>query len=119
MSSTQVSTLGPRRLDVRTRATRTEFAFPAARPQGAAPLARPQRPVTPGRVGVASSCAGVSSARAVAPVSRLLRLKVAAVAAVALLGVGVSTAGFVSWSQPDPAVDVVVGDPGWSHVTGN
>ncbi|WP_255621826.1 hypothetical protein [Tessaracoccus sp. OS52] len=37
---------------------------------------------------------------------------------VALLGVGVSTAEFASWSTPDPAVQFVQGDPAWAHVEG-
>ena len=41
-----------------------------------------------------------------------------AVAVVALVGVGMSASEFSSWTQPDPAVDYVAGDPAWAHVSG-
>jgi len=91
-------------------------AAPAARPMLGAPVSSPASPRIVGRTAAPSSC------RVVSPVGRrdglVLKLKVAAVAFVALVGVGVSGAEFSSWLQPDPAVDFVAGDPAWAHVSG-
>ncbi len=48
----------------------------------------------------------------------MLRLKVAAIATLGVVGMGVSVAEFASWSEVDPAVEVVHGDPAWAHVSG-
>lgn len=89
---------------------------PVARPVLGAPVSSPASPRIVGRTAAPSSC------RVVSPVGRrdglVLKLKVAAVAVVALVGVGVSGAEFSSWAQPDPAVDFVAGHPAWAHVSG-
>ncbi len=65
--------------------------------------------------------AAASSCRVVVPAPRrdalALKLKVAAVAVVALVGLGVSGAEFSSWTEPDPAFDFVSGHPAWAHVS--
>lgn len=89
---------------------------PTARPLRGGPTTSPVAPRVVGRTAATSSC------RVVSPAGRrealVLKLKVAAVAVVALVGVGVSTAEFASWAEPDPAVDYVAGDPAWAHVSG-
>lgn len=96
------------------------------RPHGSSPLARPvlggpEAAPARRRVGRRSDVPAVSC-RVVSPEARraglVMRLKVVAVGLVALVGVGASAAEFVSWSQPDPAVDYVAGDPAWAHVSG-
>lgn len=78
--------------------------------------ARPHRVVSPGRVrGGATSC----QVAAPAPVPGLaVKLKLTVVALLALAGAVAAVGGFVEQVQPDPRVDVVVGDPGWAHVNG-
>ena len=98
--------------DVRT-PTRTS---PSARPTLGGPSASPAVPSVVGRTAAASSCRVVSPARQ--KNALVLKFKVAAVAVVALVGVGMSASEFSSWTQPDPAVDYVVGDPAWAHVSG-
>ena len=110
----------PVRSSVRTRArtgTRKPLgAAPLARPVLGAPVATPSvRPMV-GRPGVAASCR-VSSPAALR-VGLVLKVKVVAIAVLAIVGAGVSTAEFASWSQTDPSVDYVAGDPAWAHVTG-
>ncbi len=89
---------------------------PAARRVLRGPLASPSAPRITGRTAAASSC------RVISPADRreglVLKFKVAAVAVVALVGLGVSAAELSSWTQPDPAVDYVAGDPAWAHVSG-
>lgn len=94
-------------------------------PARTSPVARPARsgPGLPaGPVRAVGRTAGVSSCHVISPASRwgvlVLKLKVTAVAVVALVGVGVSAAELSTWTQPDPAVDYVAGDPAWAHVTG-
>ncbi|MDO5735917.1 MAG: hypothetical protein Q4P15_05535 [Propionibacteriaceae bacterium] len=95
------------------------------RPRGAAPVARPQLGgphASPSpRPAVRRSASPVAcrvTSPAAQPVGLVLRFKVVAVALVALVGVGVCTAEFASWSQVDPAVEYVAGHPAWAHVTG-
>lgn len=77
--------------------------------------ARPARPARPGRVrGGVSSCRVAATAPAVGVT---VKLKLLAVAALAVLGTGVAVGGFIDQAQPDPQVDIVAGDPGWAHVT--
>lgn len=87
---------------------------PAGRPRVQAPPARPAVGVRPGRSRSVAACS-------VAPRPRrqfLLGLKVATVAALAVVGIGASVAEFVSWESPNPAVEYVQGDPAWAHVEG-
>ncbi|MGV8845369.1 hypothetical protein [Tessaracoccus sp.] len=96
------------------------------RVRGAAPLARPvlggptAAPVVlrtaSRRPGAVAACRVVSPATVRAGL--LLKIKVAIVATVALVGMGASVAEFASWSQPDPSVEFVSGDPAWAHVDG-
>ena len=91
-------------------------AAPQARPEFGGPTATPLARATTRR------SAGVAACRVTSPTARraslLLKLKVGVVAAVALVGVGVSTAEFATWTHADPAVEFVAGDPAWAHVTG-
>ena len=105
------------RATIRTGAgVRTRSTSPSARPRVARSTTSPVFSRPAGRTAAASSC------RVVIPAARrdalALRLKVAAVAVVALVGMGVSGAEFSSWADPDPAVDFVAGDPAWAHVSG-
>ena len=94
--------------------------------RGVAPLARPElggpSPSRSTRAGSGRRFATAAACRVSSPVDRreglLLRVKVGAIALVALLGVGVSAAEVSSWAHPDPAVDFVAGHPAWAHVTG-
>lgn len=119
MTATHAGAAGiPGRSARRTRSgvRRAHGAAPLARPVLGAPLATAavrRVPRNPTR-NVASCRVVSSSARREALV---LKLKVVAVSLVALVGVGASAAEFASWSQPDPAVDYVAGDPAWAHVT--
>ena len=95
-------------------------------PTRVSPTARPSQggSVAPGRpVRLAGRSATASSCRVVSPVARrsglVLKLKVAAVAVVAVVSVALTAAEFSTWSQPDPAVDYVAGDAAWAHVTGD
>ena len=94
----------------------TARTSPSARPVLGLPLTSPAAPRVVGRTGAATSC------RVVSPAGRrsafVLKVKVAVVAVVALVGVGVSAAEFSSWTQPDPTVDYIAGDPAWAHVSG-
>ena len=98
-----------------TGARRLRGAAPKARPELGGPSATPLVRSATRRPATAASC------RVVSPTARragmLMKLKVSVVAVVALVGVGVSTAEFASWSQVDPAVEFVAGDPAWAHVT--
>lgn len=93
---------------------RTRRGVPAARPREGA-LARPLTAPRPGRTRAVASCE-VSSARPVVA-DWWLRAKVALVALVALGGATVAVAEFATWTQPDPAVSFVEGDPAWAHVS--
>ncbi|MHA6511592.1 hypothetical protein [Tessaracoccus sp. Z1128] len=90
-------------------ARRVVTVSPAGRPELGGPLARPSRPVSPGRVG------GVASCRVTRPVLPFLALKVVAVGLLASVGAAVSAAQFVDMSQ-EPATRYVAGDPAWAHV---
>lgn len=94
-------------------ARRVVTVAPAGRPDLAGPLARPARPVAPGRVGTVASCQVARPPMA----SPLLALKVALVGILAAVGLTVSAAQFVGMGQVDPATDYVAGDPAWAHVT--
>ena len=92
--------------------------------RGSAPLARPHglRPQTPSVEGNAPRRrTPVAACRVTSPAvireNFVLKVKLVAVAALALVGTGVSVAEFASWSEVDPAVEFVAGDPAWSHVT--
>lgn len=98
---------------VSTGARRVVKSAHSGRPSLRSPQAHPDRPVAPGRVAVASSCAAVT--KPVRP-SAWLQVKVAAVALLAVVGAGVSVQQFAAMTQPDPAVTYVAGDPGWAHV---
>ncbi len=94
--------------------------------RGVAPLARPElggpSSSRSPRRGSGRHAAAAVACRVSSPVARreglLLRVKVGAIALVALVGVGVSAAEVSSWANPDPAVDFVAGHPAWAHVTG-
>lgn len=106
------------RSTVRTRgARRPHGSSPLARPVLGGPGAAPSRRRTEGRLDVSAASCRVASPGA-RRAGLVLKLKVIAVGLVALVGVGASAAEFVSWSQPDPAVDFVAGDPAWAHVSG-
>lgn len=119
MTATLASTARPsERITVRPGAdvrTRSRTA-PISRPVLGAPGSSQASPRVVGRTATASSC------RVASPVvprdGLVLKLKVAAIAAIALVAVGVSGAEFSSWSQPNPAADFVAGDPAWAHVSG-
>lgn len=89
---------------------------PVARPVLGGPVASPDGLTIPRRPHAVASC------RVVSPSARhaglVLRLKVSAVAMVALVGIAASAAEFSTWTEPDPAVEYVAGDPAWDHVTG-
>ncbi|RMB58915.1 hypothetical protein [Tessaracoccus antarcticus] len=89
---------------------------PLARPEFGGPTAASPARTATRRPAVAASCHVTSPALRRAGL--ILKLKVAVVAAVALVGVGVSTAEFATWTQADPSVEFVAGDPAWAHVTG-
>lgn len=98
------------------------------RAHGSAPLARPELGGPSGTRAARSSVvrpgsAAVAACRVVWPEVRragvVLRVKVATIALVALVGLGASAAEISSWANPDPAVEYVAGDPAWAHVTGN
>ncbi len=117
MTATLASTArSSARTTVRTGAGVRTRTSPAARPVRGGPNASPASPRVVGRTAAASSC------RVVSPVggqsALVLKFKVAVVAVVALVGLGMSAAEFSSWTQPDPAVDYVAGDPAWAHVSG-
>ena len=86
---------------------------PAGRPALRSPQARPSRALTPGRVGVATSCAAVARP---AKASRWLSVKVAAVALIAVVGASVSAQEFIAMAEPNPSAEFVAGDPAWAHV---
>ena len=96
------------------------------RAHGSVPLARPELggPSAPrvARIGAVRPAPAASACRVVSPEVRragvVLRVKVATIALVALVGLGASAAEVSSWSNPDPAVDYVAGDPAWAHVSG-
>lgn len=89
---------------------------PRARPVPGGPTATPAAQLVPRRSDAVASC------RVMSPAARrtgvVLRLKVSVVALVALVGIAVSAAEFSSWTEVDPALDYVAGDPAWAHVTG-
>lgn len=95
------------------------------RQRGSAPLARPQLARTrasslartASRGSIHSSACHVTSPAALRA-GLFLKVKVATVVVLALVGAGVSVAEFASWSEVDPAVEFVAGDPAWAHVTG-
>lgn len=93
---------------------RTGAGGPVGRPRQGA-VARPLSSPRPGRTRAIAAC-DVASPR---PVARdwWLRVKVGLVAVVALGGATVAVAEFAAWSQPDPAVSYVEGDPAWAHVS--
>lgn len=83
-----------------------------------APLARPGRAVSPGRVrGGTTSCQVSAPAPAATQESLVLKLKLGAVAVLTVAGSIMAVGGFMEQAQPDPLVDVVAGDPGWAHVS--
>ncbi len=86
---------------------------PVARPEFGGPVAHPARPVAPGRIRPAASCAVERPRR-----SPWLAVRVALVGVVAAVGAVASVAQFVENAQPDPALGYVAGDPAWAHVTG-
>lgn len=89
---------------------------PSVRPSRGGPVGPAQSVRLAGRTAAMASCRVVSPA---APRGGLvLKLKVAAIAVVAVVSVGLSAAEFSTWTQPDPAFDHVAGDPAWAHVTG-
>lgn len=96
------------------------------RVRGAAPLARPVLGGPAGSpvvVRMASRRPGTAAAcRVMSPAARraglFMKVKVSMIAAVALMGMGASVAEFASWTQPDPSVEYVAGDPAWAHVEG-
>lgn len=94
--------------------SRTRRGAPGARPRAGA-LVRPPMSPAPGRTRRAAAC-DVTATRPAAP-DWWLRAKVALVALVALGGATVAVAEFASWSEPDPAVTYVEGDPAWAHVS--
>ena len=63
-----------------------------------------------------------AACRVVSPAARraglFMKIKVTMVVAVALMGMGASVAEFATWTQPDPSVEYVAGDPAWAHVEG-
>lgn len=96
--------------------TRVRGAVPMARPEASGPsLNRPSVHQTTRPAVAASAC------RVLSPQARragiILRVKVATIGLVALVGLGASVAEVSSWSHPDPSVDYVAGDPAWAHVT--
>lgn len=108
--SIAVSAPGPRM--VVTSPGRTRSGVPGSRP-APGPMARPVGTPSPGRTRSAVAC--TVQPRPSNPL--LLRVKVGAVAALALLGLGASAAEFATWTAPDPAVEYVQGDPAWAHVS--
>ncbi len=98
---------------VRPGGRRVAVSSPSRRPELKAPVAHPQRRVTAGRAGRASSCVVAPAPR---PVPWALRLKVAAVAVVAMFGVAVCVPQFAAMTHPDPAKEYVAGHPAWAHV---
>ena len=94
-------------------ARRVVTAAPPARPDLHLPEAHPARPVAPGRSQRAASCA---VERPSARPSAWLAVKVAAVAALAILGTAVSGQSLVL-AEPNPAAEYVAGHPAWAHVT--
>lgn len=80
------------------------------------PQAHPVRGVGAGRV-----AGGVRSCR-VAPApavpSLLMKAKLAAVALLAVAGVGASVVGIAQQVSPGVAPEAVAGDPAWAHVVG-
>lgn len=88
-------------------------------PQAAPHVRRPAN-TRPGRTSVHAVRGRVASCVVQRPaqVGWMLRLKVAAIATLGVVGMGVSVAEFASWSEVDPAVEVVHGDPAWAHVGG-
>lgn len=89
---------------------------PRARPVPGGPTTSTAAKLVPRRSEAVASC------RIISPPARrtgvVLWLKVSAVALVALVGMAVSAAEFASWTEVDPALDYVAGDPAWAHVTG-
>lgn len=85
---------------------------PATRPELRSPQAHPRRTGHLGGDTVVASCAVTRPARP----SGWLRLKVAAVAMVAVAGGVVSVAQFVTSAVPEAPQGYVAGDPAWSHV---
>lgn len=84
------------------------------------PVARPARTRRTPRPAARASVASCKVSRPRFDFSGLwLRVKVAAVAVLAVAGTVVSVAEFTSWSQADPAVEYVEGHPAWAHVEGN
>lgn len=106
------STVRPRRSE-----RRDVGEVPLSRPVVGAPTAAPTRIRVTGRPQHRPVSCRVASPRARRN-ALVMRIKVATIGLLALVGVGASAAEFASWSHPDPAVDYVAGDPAWAHVTG-
>lgn len=112
MSTTQVQVAGTRRRPCSTHPTPGGPAF-------GGPAATPRRQAVDGRrPGRVTACSAVPVAAAPASsLTWITRLKVGAVAGLAVLGLGVSVAEFASWDAPGPETPSAA-DPGWSHVNG-
>lgn len=90
------------------------LAAPGGRPDLGRPLAKPAAAAAPRKGRNAAACLVTVPPRR----QFALGLKVATVALLAVVGLGVSAAEFASWGTPDPAVEYVQGDPAWAHVEG-